>query len=194
MTTSRLTPPTSSLVAFLLVVASALLACGCGERDGGSASSSDGKKQGGAAAVPPAAALPDDLFADAPPADARPLAEVRRDATAGARVVFSGYIGGRAEPFTTGRAMFVVADRDEAPPCTDGCPVAWDACCTPRDVIAANSAAVQVVDAAGQLVRTSLEGKGGLAPGADVVVEGVVRLAGDATMVVDAARIHVAAR
>jgi hypothetical protein len=132
--------------------------------------------------------LPAGLIAESAP-EAPPLREVRRSASVGDTVTFTGYIGGRAQPFVSERAVMLVADIEAAPPCTDGCPVPWDACCTPSDVIIANSATVQVVDAAGALLRVGLEGQGPLQCGAEVTVVGKVRETGEKLFVVDATKV-----
>jgi hypothetical protein len=128
----------------------------------------------------------------AAPGDVIPVAEARRTAKTGDTVSLAGYIGGRAEPFTEGRAVFLLADSEAAPACTDACAVPWDACCTPRETITANSATVQVVDAGGMPLKVGLEGRDGLKPGATVTVVGKVREAGDAVMIVDATGLWVA--
>jgi hypothetical protein len=169
------------LTTTLMAATMAVMIAGCGsEQPAGS--------------KPPAAtapALPAGLILDTPPADAQPLAAVRPGAKAGDTITFTGYIGGRAKPFTEGRAVFVVADLVAAPPCTDGCPVPWDACCTDPDAIKANSATVQIVDAAGQPLRLTLSGVAGLTAGAEVTVTGTVREAGEGYLLVDAGGIAV---
>ncbi len=138
------------------------------------------------------AALPEGLFQQAAPADAAPLAEVRAAAEPGDTVAFHGYIGGRMEPFTEGRAMFLVADSEEAPACTpDTCPTPWDACCIANEKIAANSATVQVVDDDGKLLGIGLNGVQGLAPGTELTVVGKVREANDSVFIVDATRLAI---
>jgi hypothetical protein len=132
------------------------------------------------------AALPEGLFLDKAPADAKPVSEARADAKAGDDITVSGYIGGRVEPFTAGRAIFTLADTEKAPACADECKTPWDACCTSGDTIAANSATVQVVDADGKLIATDLNGIHGLKPGAPVTVTGKVREANENILIVDA--------
>lgn len=147
-----------------------------------------GEKAEPPAAAAPQAALPAGLFGAAP-ADAKALSEVRAAAKKGDAIAFTGYIGGREKPFTDGRAIFLVADSVKAPACGDECKTPWDACCTPGEEIAANSATVQVADASGAAMKLSLDGQGGLAPGAKVAVSGKVREAGSGVLIVDAERI-----
>jgi len=138
--------------------------------------------------------LPAELFQAAAPAEAKALSEVRPSAKVGDIVSFRGYVGGRVEPFVEGRSMFLVADAVQAAACVDdmSCSTPWDSCCTASDVIAANSATIQVVDVEGQVLKTGLNGKGGLAPGATVTVTGKVREAGDGAFIVDASGIALA--
>jgi len=132
--------------------------------------------------------LPDGLMLDKAPADTPPLHKARSEAKKGAPVAFTGYIGGRVEPFTEGRAIFLVADTTKALACAgdDHCKTPWDACCTPSDQIAANSATVQVVDESGQMLPIGLKGRNGLEPGASVTVVGTVREVNENVFIVDA--------
>ncbi len=85
-------------------------------------------------ASPPAEApkIPDSVFVDAAPKDAKSVATVKKDAKKGDTVVINAKIGGRSEPFVKNRAMFMVADRslkscNEIP--GDTCAKPWDYCC-----------------------------------------------------------------
>ncbi|MDX2176299.1 MAG: hypothetical protein SF028_07490 [Candidatus Sumerlaeia bacterium] len=177
----------SPLIIAAAALAAALVLSGCSEP--------------AAVTAPPAAptsaapAFPPALFAAPPAADAKPLAAARASAKAGDTVSFVGYVGGRAEPFTESRAVFLVADLEKAPPRADGCKSPLDACCTPPpEDIAANSATVQVVDAQGAPLKLSLDGQGGMKKGALVTVTGKVREASANVFVVDATGISVKAQ
>lgn len=173
-------------LASTLALAAALSLAGCGQQGAEAPGAAD------SAPREPAATLPDGLFLAEAPTDAPPLSQARAAAANGGEITFTGYIGGRADPFTAGRALFLVADTEAAPACIDGCPIPWDACCTPGDVIAANSATVQVVDGEGRPLRMDLQGVNGLAPGAQVTVVGSVREADGGILLVDANGISVA--
>lgn len=138
-------------------------------------------------------ALPEGLFLDAAPSEAASLSEARANAEVGETVTFHGYIGGRGEPIVEDRALFLVADAENAPACTDSCKSPWDACCTSSEIIAANSATVQLVDESGQLLAANLLGKGGIKPGAGVTVVGKVRQADDSVFVIDATGLAITA-
>jgi hypothetical protein len=137
------------------------------------------------------AEVPAALFVEAAPPGAVGVSEARAAATVGAEVVLKGMIGGRGRPFGASTATFVLVDPAiTACPADEGCRTPWDCCCFPREQIAANSATVQLVDAAGQVLAAGLDGRHGLAPQAEVVVAGKVR-AVDGGLLVDAQRIHV---
>lgn len=139
----------------------------------------------------PAATIPATLFVAEAPADAAAITKARTSAKAGDSVVLTGFIGGRVDPFTAGRAMFVMADPEQTPACTDHCETPWDACCEPKDKIAAGTATVQVVDEKGEMLKADLNGVGELKPGSTVTVAGVVRTAEAGAFVVDAKSIYV---
>ena len=168
------------------IIASFVALSGCGQEEAATASTNNAASE-----TQQTAALPGDFFLNEEPANTVSLSEARASAQTGDDITFTGYIGGRAEPFTKSRAIFLVADSEKAPPCTDGCPAPWDACCTPNEVITENSATVQVLDAEGQTLRMGLNGQNGLAPGSQVTVVGKVRQANDAVLIVDASGIKV---
>ncbi len=169
---------------FLLLV-SAIALHGCGdtsaERPNTEASAPSAAE--GARRAP---ALPDGFFLAAEPAGAISVSEARASAKTGDDIVLTGHVGGRSEPFVENRAVFLLADAAKAPACADECGTPWDACCVPGETIAANSATVQVVDSDGNALHVSLSGRNGLAPGSEVTVQGRVREAGDAILIVDA--------
>ena len=170
-------------VASLLVI---LTACG-GEKSNTAANTEAPIKETAstAADIPPA------LFAKTPSPDAMPVSAARQSAKVGEEIALTGYIGGREEPFTEGRAMFLLADAKDAPACTDGCTTPWDACCVAAEDVAKNSATIQVVDAEGRALKSSLKGHNGLQPGSTVTVRGKVAQKDDAVLVVNAESIHI---
>lgn len=97
------------------------------------------------------------------PADAQSVSQVKATAKEGDHVVVRARIGGRAEPITEGSPVFTIMDLSiahcgENP--GDGCPTPWDYCCETPETIKTNAATVQVVDAEGQPVKTSLSAAG----------------------------------
>ncbi len=107
------------------------------------------------------------------PADAVPVAEARLTAQEGDEVVVRGRIGGRREPMTTGRGVFVMID-PAIPHCELGkCKAPWDYCCETPESIATNSATVKLVDDGARLISVDL-GEYAIEPLDEVVVVGTV--------------------
>ena len=175
----------SILLSFVLAVTLASV-CSCDRQAADDQSAKSATNE-----TPQAAALPDGFFLKEAPGDAVPLSKARAAAEIGESIAFTGYIGGRSAPFTDERAIFLVVDSEKAPACSGVCQTPWDACCTPTEVIAANSATVQVADVNGQTLRLSLNGHRGLVPGALVTVVGKVR-ANDTAFIVDASGVVIA--
>ncbi|NUQ50691.1 MAG: hypothetical protein HUU27_12355, partial [Phycisphaerae bacterium] len=142
------------------------------------------------------ARLPDGLFLPSAPEGAKGVRDAKAEAGVGRDLVIHGRIGGRREPFTKGSAVFLLADRalpacGEANP-NDGCKTPWDYCCEPADVIAANTATIQIVGADGRPLAISLRGVHDLAPMAEVVVVGkVAQRSDDGVLVVNATGLYV---
>ncbi len=148
-----------------------------------------GQPQATTTAPTAAVALPAALFA---PIAGQPvaIATARQSAADGDRIVLRGLVGGRLDPFVEGRALMLLVD-DSLPLCQGCCDTPWDMCCERPEKIAAHSATIQVVDPAGQPLRASLRGQGGLAPLARVTVAGTVRRQGEAIFLVDADHLSV---
>lgn len=185
----RTTKTHARLISFASLTTLLLVTAGC-ER---SAAPQPAAKPAGSPVAAAENALPAGLWLKAAPADARPVAEVKKSAQAGQDVVVFGRIGGRKDPFVAGRAMFMLADAG-IPSCRekheDGCPTPWDFCCEPKETILAGTTTVQVVDADGKPLKCSLGPEQGLKPLANVVVAGRIASAGD-NVVIDATGIYV---
>lgn len=182
----------------LLIAAAAcgIVSVGCNQQQASGSSSTSAPAARETAAQ---SALPAGLFAESLPTEgALPVFDARSKVEAGAEVTLTGYIGGRVEPFIEGRAMFVLADPAKAISCDsmggeDHCATPWDACCAPREDIAAGTATIQVTDAAGQPLKVALNGAGGLKPGSKITVQGKVRTKDEGAFIVDATRIALTA-
>ncbi|MDI9402855.1 MAG: hypothetical protein QM516_03180 [Limnohabitans sp.] len=131
------------------------------------------------ATVPPASSpkIPDNVFVDEAPANAKCVAEVKKSAKKGDTVVIQAKIGGRSEPFVKNRAVVVIADRcmkscDQIP--GDTCAKPWDYCCEPPESLKANTMTMQFVDDAGKVLKTGAQGVHDLEPLALIVVEGTI--------------------
>jgi hypothetical protein len=138
-----------------------------------------------------------DLFVDAAPADAVHVFDLKQSAKEGDVVTVRGRIGGSGQPFVESRAALTIADTQGnitncADKPDDSCPTPWDYCCDPPNVIMANTATVQVVDADGRPLKLGLEGAGGLEKSGFIVVTGTVGPRPDANvLVINATAIHV---
>lgn len=153
-----------------------------------------GKPAEQAAAPVASDAKPTWLLASAP-ADARPVAEIKKSAVEGEKVVMQARIGGRVDPITKGAAVFVVMD-PTIPSCDqnpdDKCATPWDYCCEPKQVMAANSATVQLVGADGKPLAIDLEAQG-LKPLQNIIIVGAVApRPNDAVLIINATGIHIA--
>ena len=174
-----------TLIAVAMLVSAGLLVVGCDDPAPTPSTSSP---------TTPAAAegLPSGLMLTAAPAEAKDVLALK-GAKAGDEVVLRGKIGGRAEPFVEGRAVFQVVDAGlksckDIP--GDTCATPWDYCCEPE--VNQKSASVQVVGADGKPLRTGLKGVGGLQPLSEVTIKGTVVQAGEAgPVLVNATGIHV---
>ena len=158
------------------------------------------EKQSESAPKAQAVSLPANLVLASAPADAKTIKEVKSTAKDGDEVVMRGVIAGRKDPIAENRAVITLLD-PSIPTCDkaggnkmgDACNTPWDACCESSDVLAANSATVQVVDYKGAVLKTGLASVPGIKPLKEVTVKGKLHVSpdGKATMV-DASGLYVA--
>lgn len=147
----------------------------------------------------PRGPLPAGFISDAPAEGARDISEARASGTIkkGDTVVLRGRVGGSAEPFVAGRALFTLVGRG-LKPCNerpdDHCTRPWDYCCDPQDEILAHSVTVQIVDSKGQPLRTDMKGRRGLKELSEVVVVGEVTVADGKAVVITATSLAVVAQ
>jgi len=121
--------------------------------------------------------LPKDFITNKDLGSALSILETKKETLANKSIILSGYIGGRREPFTKGRASFIVIDNsikkcDEKK--GDNCPTPWDACCLDRRKLLQTILTVQVLDKNSSLLKGSLKGVGGLLPGKKIKVNGTI--------------------
>jgi len=159
-----------------------------------------GTKEAPPAAPPkPADALPAELrLAKAPEGTVVGVGALKKSAKEGDEVVLRAVVGGAASPFVAGRAVMTVADADAVTSCAkmemgaDGCKTPWDFCCTPKDVLLANTATVRFAGPDGQPLKGDLRGWKGIEALKVVVIRGVVGPRPDpAVLVIDAKGIFV---
>jgi hypothetical protein len=141
-----------------------------------------------------ASVLPANLFLDKAPDGIQDLAAAKKSAKVGDEIVISGRVAGQKEPLAANRAIVTLLDNaihtcEKSP--MDKCPTPWDACCEPTDVLLANTATIQVVDAAGRPLKTGLRGVNGIEPLKELVVVGKVKGQEANTLVIDATGIYV---
>jgi hypothetical protein len=137
-----------------------------------------------------AAVIPASYFVEKEPASPKGIVELKKSAKPGDAVVLRGRIAGREDPFTSGRAEFMMTDMALAT-CEDGCPTPWDHCCEGASEIATNAATVQIVDEKGEVIKGDANGVHGLKPNTELVVVGKVKSLDDAgNLVVDATQVY----
>ena len=142
-----------------------------------------------------AAALPSSLFLAKAPEGAIELAAAKKSAKPGDEIVVRGRVAGQMEPLAPNRAILTLLDAsvktcDQMP--GDGCKTPWDACCEPRESLQASTATIQIVDAGGKPLKTTLRGANGIEPLKEVTVVGKVKDSGGAdTLVIDATGLYV---
>lgn len=136
--------------------------------------------EAGAKAIAPAPPATDlsALIATAKPVDAISVTAAKVSTKPGDAVVVQGRIGGRAKPFITGRAAFLLADPDAIVACDampdDHCDVPWDFCCEDPSAVAKATGLVQITGADGRALKQDINGLGGLTPGSFVVITGTI--------------------
>lgn len=142
--------------------------------------------------TPSPSGLPAGLFVSAQPANAVTVEEMKSKAKTGDSVVVRGRVGGSAEPFVEGRAVFTLvgsglkACSDNA---DDKCSTPWDYCCDTAADIAKHSAIVQIVDAAGVPIKVNIKGQNNVKELSELVVVGKVVQANEKVMIVAATSI-----
>ena len=173
-------------IGITLVTSAITLSIGCGKENsnqGTQASSSTGN------------VIPASIFLSERPSDSTMLTDIKANGNVGDSVVVEARVGGRAEPFVDGLAMFVAADPrlvscDQRP--GDHCKIPHDYCCESLEAMKAGTGTIQLVDANGIPYPVRAEGKGGIEPLKTVVVTGVISEKDDqGILVIDASTIWV---
>jgi hypothetical protein len=140
-----------------------------------------GQPGGQTPAAGKSADLPDTLFPVAEPLGAKSLAEARASAKVGDTVTVRARVSTAKDAFARGQSAFNVGEIPAA-----------GASDPKKSVAATESAVVQVVDAAGTVLKTELKNRNGLAAGADVVVVGqLASMEAGKAMVIHASQVFV---
>lgn len=154
-----------------------------------------GSDEGSQAAKASNAVIPASRFVSERPAGSVMLTDIKASGKVGDTVVVEARVGGRAEPFVDGIAMFIAADPrlvscDQRP--GDHCRIPHDYCCEDPNAMKAGTATIQMVDADGIPYSVGAEGQGGIMPLKTVVVTGVISEKDDqGVMVIDGSTIWV---
>jgi hypothetical protein len=130
---------------------------------------------------------------DQSPENPQEVIAARESVEDGEEVVILGRIGGSADPWIEGRAIFTLVDNslkscDQIP--GDNCPVPWDYCCA-TDKLPQASALVKVVDESEQPVKTDARELLGVRELTEVVVQGKAKRDDGGNLTVLASKIHV---
>jgi hypothetical protein len=153
---------------FIILLISIFLICNCGMENG----ENEKKKR-----FTLKANLPVDFITNQNLGDSLSVVEAKKRANSGEIIVINGFIGGRREPFTAGRASFILGD-DSIKTCdeidTDHCPTPWDACCEDRKKILSSTISIQIIDEHTNLLKGTLKGVKGLQPGRKIKVLGTI--------------------
>jgi hypothetical protein len=136
------------------------------------------------------------ILAAAPAGEAKAIHVIRTTAKPGDEITLSGRIMGNGQPFVEGRAAFILGDPVLLTPCNeipgDSCETPWDCCCDSKEDKQAGIATIRISGPDGRVLKSGLEGVGGLAKLATVVVTGKVAEGSSAdSLVVDATAIRV---
>ena len=123
------------------------------------------------------AALPLGIMVEDIPSTSISVLEARKQNNIGKKLIVTGFIGGRKDPFSANRASFILGD-NKIKTCDkildDNCPTPWDACCEDRKKILDGTMNIQIVDDNNSLIQGNLNGVGTLKPGLQVKVLGIV--------------------
>lgn len=129
-----------------------------------------GEKKVETAAVPPASSEMEACFVAESPSGAVTIEEARKVEPKG-KVTVKGTLLGREKIFADKAAIFIIGDpakieieEHEGKP--------WSACCTPPEIIKANTLTVQFVDKNGKLVMLPAKGVKGLKELDEVIISG----------------------
>lgn len=136
------------------------------------------------------------VLAQAAPDGALSVVQARAQAKVGEAITLRGKVGGKMTPIAEAAAILVLADEKAITSCDekaeDTCPTPWDYCCDESSTIAASTATIQVRDADGKVLRSSLRGLGGLKELSRLVIAGTVDAASTPeALIVNADQIHV---
>ena len=131
------------------------------------------------------------VVAGNPPGATSGVADANAAAKDGQKVA----VRGRLKDFVPGQATFTMVD-SAVKSCVetgDNCPTPWDYCCTPKELLTANSATVKLVGAAGgkTALKGELKGVAGLDHLSTVTASGTARRDAKGNLLVMAETLYV---
>lgn len=143
-----------------------------------------------------ASGLPETVIAETPPEGPVSVVEARAQAQPGESITLRGKVGGKINPISDAVAILVLADEKAITSCDDmpgdACETPWDYCCEDSSKIAASTATIQVRNADGRVLRSSLRDVAGLKELSRLVIAGTVDESSTAeALIVNADKIHV---
>ncbi|MGE9267284.1 MAG: hypothetical protein ACQKBY_04240 [Verrucomicrobiales bacterium] len=114
----------------------------------------------------------------------------------GREVTVRGLVMGKMQVFVDSRAMFVIGDDTKLTHCAamedDHCETPWDVCCEDPDDIKKAIATVQLTDADGTPLKSSLKGLAGLKELSEVTLTGTLAPGSNAeNLVINATGLHI---
>ena len=143
-----------------------------------------------------ASGIPEAVVATTAPERAVGVVDARAKAKPGEAITVRGKVGGKINPISDSAAILVLADEKAITSCDDipgdECENPWDYCCEDSSKIAASTATIQVRDADGKIVRSTLRGLGGLKELSHLVIAGTVDSnSTPEALILNAEKIHV---
>jgi hypothetical protein len=173
---------------YLALATLVALAVGCGP-NGGTSPGPDGGEQPRPKGTPAASAEGKKLMLAAEPAGVKGVIAIRKEAKDGDEVVVAGQVGGSTNPFTEGRASFLIVDPSLKP--TAECESPWDFCELPKKEVAAARLNVKFVGADGKTLEGGARELFGIRELSAVVVKGKVSRDDKDNVIVVASSIYV---
>ena len=159
----------SSNIIKLTLAALAITLASCSEKNKDTTSKAETK-------TPPISLSPY-LLTEAP-ADPIDIIDLRKSATPGDTVTFSGQALGADKIFMANRAIMTLGDPNKLISCDlgtcKGCPTPWDVCCDTPEDITSSIVTVQIVDNSGSPLKAGIKGLGGIKELSKLVITGTV--------------------
>ncbi|MBT3377330.1 MAG: hypothetical protein HN742_04730 [Lentisphaerae bacterium] len=148
--------------------AAALLLAGCGRKPTAAKNPET---------APPKQNVPAAIFLTEAPSGVMTVPTLKESAKEGDEVVVRGVVGGRGEPFVSGRAVWSLIEGTLPNLCTregHGCTMPWDYCCATPEEKKPNMLTVQITGDDARPLAVDLQAAGKIKPMDTLVVKGTV--------------------